>query len=412
VSRRGINKVLVLASVTGAITGLAVAGFERFTADVLLDAALDLPLAALAIVPTVGLFGSLLCLRLGGRDTTPATADEYIHAFHDPTERFDLRRVPARMLAAIATLGAGNPLGYEGPSLYLGAAIGTALQRRAARFFKPDDANVLLVAGAAAGVAAIFKAPVTGLVFALEVPYQEDFARHMLLPAAISAAASYVVFAAIAGTEPILPVAGQPPFNLADLGGAAVVGLLAGCAARLFVALIRAAKSLSTRGHPALRAASAGAAIAATVLLGHALASGHLALGPGYDALTWALDPRRAVLAVVALAALRMVGTVAAVAGGGTGGLFIPLVIQGALVGRAVGGLFENQTTTLLPVVGMAAFLGAGYRVPLAAVVFVAEFTGRPGFVVPGLIAAVVAQLVMGRASVSPYQIARIDAQR
>jgi CIC family chloride channel protein len=85
--------------------------------------------------------------------------------------------------------------------------------------------------------------------------------------------------------------------------------------------------------------------------------------------------------------------------------LFIPLVIQGALVGRAIGGLFEAQTTTLFPVVGMAAFLGAGYRVPLAAVVFVAEFTGRPGFVVPGLIAAVVAQLLMGRSSLSPYQM-------
>jgi len=57
-------------------------------------------------------------------------------------------------------------------------------------------------------------------------------------------------------------------------------------------------------------------------------------------------------------------------------------------------------------VIGMAAFLGAGYRVPLASVTFVAEFTGRPDFVVPGLIAAVVSQLVMGRRSVSPYQVA------
>jgi CBS domain-containing protein len=71
-----------------------------------------------------------------------------------------------------------------------------------------------------------------------------------------------------------------------------------------------------------------------------------------------------------------------------------------------VGGLFDSGNAGLFPVVGMAAFLGAGYHVPLAAVVFVAEFTGRPGFVVPGLIAAVVAQLVMGRASVSPYQVA------
>lgn len=99
-------------------------------------------------------------------------------------------------------------------------------------------------------------------------------------------------------------------------------------------------------------------------------------------------------------------GTAAAIAGGAVGGLFIPLVIQGAFVGRAVGGIFDPGNATLFPVVGMAAFLGAGYRVPLASVVFVAEFTGRPGFVVPGLIAAVVAQLVMGRTSISPYQVA------
>jgi CIC family chloride channel protein len=74
------------------------------------------------------------------------------------------------------------------------------------------------------------------------------------------------------------------------------------------------------------------------------------------------------------------------------------------LVGRLVSGLFGVEMTTLFPVLGMAAFLGAGYRVPLAAVVFVAEFTGRATFVVPGLIAAVVAQVVMGGASISPYQ--------
>jgi CBS-domain-containing membrane protein len=146
--------------------------------------------------------------------------------------------------------------------------------------------------------------------------------------------------------------------------------------------------------------------MAATVLAGRLLSEEPLVVGPGYDALRWALDPHRSVVAIVALGTLRVVGTTAILGGGGVGGLFIPLVIQGALVGRAVGGVFDAESTTLFPVVGMAAFLGAGYRVPLAAVVFVAEFTGRPGFVVPGLIAAVVAQLVIGRASMSPYQMA------
>ncbi len=101
----------------------------------------------------------------------------------------------------------------------------------------------------------------------------------------------------------------------------------------------------------------------------------------------------------------RCVATTATVAGGGGGGLFMPLVVAGALAGRAVGGAVHVLDTNLFTVVGVAAFLGAGYRVPLAAVMFVAETTGRPGFVVPGLLAAVAAELVMGRSSVTSYQL-------
>ncbi len=62
-----------------------------------------------------------------------------------------------------------------------------------------------------------------------------------------------------------------------------------------------------------------------------------------------------------------------------------------------------DATTTY--VIGVAAFLGAGYRVPLAAVVFVGETTGRPGFVVPGVVASVAAELLMGTAAVTEYQL-------
>jgi CBS domain-containing protein len=227
----------------------------------------------------------------------------------------------------------------------------------------------------------------------------------MLLPAAISSAVSYVTFAAFAGTDPILPVAGQPPFTLRDLAGAALVGLVAGFLARAFAALVRLAKRATQLGHPLARAVVGGVVMGGVVLAGRLLSEHSLVVGPGYDALRWALDPKRSVVALIALGTLRVAGTVAILGGGGVGGLFVPLVVQGALAGRAVGALVGAENATLFPVVGMAAFLGAGYRVPLAAVVFVAEFTGRPGFVVPGLIAAVVAQLVVGRSSVTSYQV-------
>jgi CIC family chloride channel protein len=403
---RRSQQVLLLAGLTGVATGLLVAGFEWLTAHILLEQVLHLPLWARLVAPGVGLVLAAAALRWVAGGATPMTADAYIRNFHEHGRRLDPRPAVGRIMASVATLGLGGSLGYEGPSIYGGAVVGSTLQHRLSRLFSPEDAKVLLVSGAAAGVSAIFKAPVTGLVFAMEVPFQEDLARHMILPAAISSAASYVTFVAIAGTDPLLPVAGQPPFNLVDLGGAAVIGLAAGLFARGFLALVVAAKRLAATTRAVRRVAVAAAGLAAVHALGLALADENLTLGPGYDALRWALEPERSVVLVLGVALLRAAATALTLGGGGVGGLFIPLVIQGALLGRIAGGLFDAPNATLFPVVGIAAFLGAGYHVPLAAVVFVAEFTGRPGFVVPGLIAAVVAQLVVGRRSASPYQVA------
>src|SRR5205085_8089908 len=178
-------------------------------------------------------------LRYVAAGASPSTADEYIRNFHDPENRLDRRPVIGRLLAGVATLGFGGAMGFEGPSIYLGAAIGSTLQRRLSRFFSRDDAKILLVAGAAAGVSAIFKAPATGAVFALEVPFQDDTARRMLLPALTGAAAGYLVFVALLGTRPLMPVNGVPPFDLRDLGGALLVGVLAGFGARGFAAVLR-----------------------------------------------------------------------------------------------------------------------------------------------------------------------------
>src|SRR5690606_28416569 len=120
--------------------------------------------------------------------------DAYIENFHQPDRPLPLGPSLRRLASGAATLGTGGSLGYEGPSLYLGAVIGTQLRRRWPQLVARADDKVLMVAGAAAGVAAIFKAPATGAVFALEVPYRDDTARHMLLPALIAAAAGYLSF--------------------------------------------------------------------------------------------------------------------------------------------------------------------------------------------------------------------------
>ncbi len=402
-SRRS-QQVLFFAAATGIVTGALVAGFEYVTREVAYEALLEAPLWARCFAPLVGLVAAALCIKFLGGESN-ATSEEYISNFHDRNRRLPLRPFPATMLAAFFTLGSGGAMGYEGPAIYAGAETGTLLQSRLQRFFSRDEAKVLLVAGAAAGVAAIFRAPATGVVFALEVPYRDDLARRQLLPASIAAAAGYLTFVAFLGTDPLLPVEGSPGFGFVELGGAMALGLLSGAIARGFSVGLRWMKEFSAGHDPVLLAVAAGTLLAALAWLSEVVYEHPFTLGAGYDTVTWSLDPTHAISLVALLFVLRAVATGLTLGGGGAGGLFIPLVVQGALLGSAVGGLFGDTDSTLFPLIGIAAFLGAGYRVPLAAVMFVAETTGRPGFVVPGLIAAVTAQLMMGRWSVSRNQL-------
>jgi CIC family chloride channel protein len=395
------RQVVLASALVGVLTGGVVALFDRLVAEELIPRVFDAALWLGAVLPVVGLTASALILRHAGLG--PATADEYLHAYHDRAHVLRLRAAAWRLVAAIATLGAGAPMGLEGPSLYTGATFGAALQRRLPRPFRHTDHRTLLVAGAAAGVAAIFKAPATGIVFALEVPYRDDLARRMLLPASVAAVSGYLVFAAINGTDPLFEHIGQAGFTFRDLAGAVVLGAFAGLGARLFARGIRFAKQSATR--PVWqRLAVAGPLLVALFVLTRALTGESLTLGAGYRVVTWATEGGHAVWLLAAVLVIRCMATSAAIAAGGAGGIFIPLVAGGALVGRITGDAVHTLDPALFTVVGVAAFLGAGYRVPLASVMFVAETTGQPGFVVPGIIAAVAAELVMGTASVTPYQ--------
>jgi len=398
------QRTVVLAGLTGIVTGLGVALFDWMTADVLLAGVHRWPQWAQALAPAAGLLAAALLLRFAARGASPSTSDEYIRNFHERGARLSLGPVAGRMLASVATLGTGGAMGFEGPSIYLGSAVGSFFQRTFSRHFSREDAKVLLVSGAAAGVSAIFKTPATGALFALEVPFTQDLAARAALPAVVASAASYLTFVAFQGTAPLLAVRGHPGFDLTDLAGAALIGLLCGAGARGFVWLIRRSKDLQRMLPPWSAWLIGGAALAGIGALGFAAFDEPLALGPGYRAVTWLTDPSRDLGLIALLLVARALATAFTVAGGGAGGLFVPLVVEGAILGRLIAGVLKLTRTTLFPLVGAAAFLGAGYRTPIASVMFVAESTGRPGFVVPALIATVVAQLVMGRSSISPYQ--------
>jgi chloride channel protein, CIC family len=403
------HRALVLALGVGVTVGLATAGFEWIAGQVLLEHVLTLPEAAQVLLPALGLLAATLVIRSIAH-TTPSISDDYLRAYHGRERDARPRTVVARISGAIATLGSGGAMGFEGPAIYLGSTIGSWFQTRFRAYFSDRDRHALLVAGAAAGVAAIFKAPATGAVFALEVPYQQDTASHAVLPALIAAASSYLTYVVFYGTGRLFAVAGVPAFDARDLLGGIVLGFACGVGARLFARALRSAKKVHAR-RPWFSALVSALVVVAIGVLSFALFARGLTLGPGYDAIHWSLDPSRSLELVASLLVLRSFATIFAVTGGGAGGLFIPLVVEGWLLGRCAEGIAATGTS-LFPVIGAAAFLGAGYRTPIAAVVFVAETTGRPGFIVPGLVATAVAQLVMGSRSVTDQQLVRRADQR
>ena len=274
--------------------------------------------------------------------------------------------------------------------------------------FRPVDRKVLMTAGAAAGVAAIFKAPATGALFAIEVPFADDFAHRKLLPCLVAAATGYLGFAAINGTEPLFAVHRHGGFDTTSIVGALALGTRrrARCARRSPGCSRR--RSASSPRSPSRPHRAAPRSRPACCCSSDAAATGRdLMLGPGYDCIRGPPGPTARSGCCCSVMLLRCLATGVTTAGGGAGGLFIPLVVAGAFLGRAAGGLVGRVDDTMFLIVGVAAFLGAGYRVPLAAVMFVAETTGRATFVVPALIAAVVADLVMGDECVTAYQVPR-----
>jgi CIC family chloride channel protein len=411
---RRSREVVFLAAITGAITGIFVRGFDYVVAERSFETLLESDWKWGLIAPPAGLAIAAVILHTIGGGANAGTSDEYIRAFHDPDFPIRWRSLVAKIMAAIATLGSGGAMGLEGPSMYSGSNFGALLQRRLPAPFRGSDYRTLLVAGAAAGVAAIFKAPATGAIFALEVPYRDQIARKMLLPALVASASGYLTFVALSSTQPIFLITEVDRtaslFQYTDLFGAVLIGISCAVGARLFAKLIRRAKAFTLKP-AAVRIIIAGTLLSTLHLVtrivsaadGNPAHGESLSLGSGYHVIGWLFE-EHALWLLTVIFIIRMCSTAATLAGGGVGGVFIPLVVGGAIVGRGVGEVFHTVDPQLYTLLGMAAFLGAGYRVPLAAIMFVAETTGQPGFIVPALFATVSADLIMGPVSITAYQ--------
>ena len=339
------------------------------------------------------------------------------------------------MLAGVATIGFGGALGLEGPSIYAGSTAGLAVHERFRRWLRREDVRILLTAGAAAGIAAVFKAPATGVLFALEAPYRDDVTRRALIPSLLAAATSYVTYINIIGPDSVIPFLNDPESRLGlnlidaplftddglvwiardqlsalfsgvelnDIMGAVLLGVLAGLGGRFMAWLVRQAKSRARETSLILRLFVGGSLLAGLAVGADIAFDSPLTIGPGFRAMEWVVAPEHGLGLIALLFGLRIAATIVTLGAGGVGGLFIPLAVQGVILGAFVGQVVNADRPGLYPILGLAAFLGAGYRAPISAVMFVAESTGG-AFVVPALIAAAVSQLVAGSSSVAEHQ--------
>jgi CIC family chloride channel protein len=132
---------------------------------------------------------------------------------------------------------------------------------------------------------------------------------------------------------------------------------------------------------------------------------GLVPLGPNYEAVGLILDTRHSPLELVAFGILKLAATIFSLASGGVSAMFVPLFLTGGAFGTAFAqAVVHSPSLELYAAVGMASFIAAGYKTPLAAVVFVAEATGGHAFIIPALIGSAVAYGVSGVASVSGDQ--------
>jgi chloride channel protein, CIC family len=409
---RNLHKWLVIAPIIGVTTGLVVTG----VAVIILGKLWPVVFAYYlhhhwAMVPGVvlGFVATGLIMQFLTPDPDEHSTEEIVRSYHSHQGDIDMQPFFPKLLAAITTVGFGGSAALEGPSIYSGGAIGSWLWSKLRRFnLEPRDRRIMLISGAAAGMAAVFRAPLTGLVFALEMPYKDDPAHEALLPSLIASVVSYVTLAFFLGAAPLFNFTSATSFTGRDLLWCALLGLIIGLLAMTFAITFRRARAFVLNwALPHWMKLAVGGLLTGLCGLVFVLIfkESLVPLGPNYEAVGLILGTPHSPLELVSFGVLKLGATIFSLASGGVSAMFVPLFLAGGTFGSAFGQtVVHSSSLELYAAVGMAAFIAAGYKTPLAAVVFVAEATGGHAFIVPALIGSAVAYAVSGDASVSGDQ--------
>ncbi len=410
---RDLHKWLIIAPIIGVITGLIITLIAEIILTWMWPPLLRYYLGhRLAIIPglIIGFVIAGLIMQYLTPDPDEHSTEEIIRSYHEHQGDVQMRPLIPKLLAAIATVGFGGSAALEGPSIYGGGAIGSWLWAKLRRFkLEPRDRRILLISGAAAGMAAVFRAPLTGVIFALEMPYKDDLAHEALLPALIASVVSFATLAAFLGAKPLFELATRSStYSRNDLLWSALLGLICGAIVMAFDITFRRARIWAVKASIPhwVKMAIGGLLTGVCGLVFISLYHGSLIpLGPNYEAVGEIMLHSHSSIELVVFGFLKLAATLFSLGAGGVSAMFVPLFLTGASFGGAFAqSVAHSPSFDLFAAVGMAAFLAGGYKTPLTAVVFVAEATGGHSFIIPTLIGAAVAYAVSGEASVSGDQ--------
>ncbi len=302
-----------------------------------------------------------------------------------------------RTITSVLSIGTGGGGGREAPIAQVGAALGSAVAQ--VLKFSPDRKRTLLGGGAAAGLAAVFNAPIGGVMFAIEV-ILGDFSVRTFSPIVIAAVIGTVVSRSYLGNSPTFQ---SPEYSLVantELLFYFVLGALAGLSAVMFIKTYYRIEEAFQKFEKKYNVP-----VWAMPAIGGLLTGLVCMLLPGlygysYEAIDNAVRGTESWINMVGIYLLKPVVAGFSVGSGGAGGMFAPAMKMGAMLG----GMFGNLVHTLFPemtatsgayaLVGMGALTAAIFRAPLTVILILFEVTGEYEIVLPIMFAAVTAALI------------------
>jgi CIC family chloride channel protein len=375
---RELRHLTLIAVPVGVLSGVGVSALEAICNRLLWGHFVTLPPAIRLLFPVAGLFLSALILRVLKVRSVGMLNEVVVH-YHATPETLSMRDDALKAAACVATVGFGASAGLGGPSQWLGARIGQYLVRLGRTRFPSlrdlTDQHALLV-GAASGVSAIFRAPLTGTLLALETPFSRDIDATALLPASIGALIAHFVHGQLLDNAPLLPFPTEASSDGSALLASAAIGLAAGVTSRSFQRVMIWTRRASLRLEWWASALAGGLVTAGTALVALYFFGDTWTLQAGLPMSHAVFGAQFLGVAALSLLALKLVSVWSTFGTSGVAGLLVVTLTVGSLLGASLAPVFPELSAPQVCAIAVCAYLAANYNAPMTGVALASEWGG------------------------------------